>query len=349
MSLTPANSKMGRLHWAVGVSGNERRNSLGYATANVQMRAALEPHLIFDEAAPTALHFCYPDPAIFQPRAGQKQVLFTMYEHPDLSAEIRAALPQVDLVITPSRWSAEILKPAASCPVEVCPLGVDLLTFRHRPRSAAVGRPFRWLYVGAPNARKYTVLPEIFNALVKRSGNVMELYFKTTGVGVEALAELGGEGVEVEPGLWRADSLWLDVRFLSTSQLADVYAAADGFLLLHCGEGWGLTGLEAMATGLAPVITDYSGTQAYADARNSYPIPCTGRDVPLIDHRTRERRVQRLPWPDVHRTMDAMAEAILHPEARLVKGRAAARTARRFGWPQAGNRLFQILRGRGML
>ena len=60
---------------------------------------------------------------------------------------------------------------------------------------------------------------------------------------------------------------------LSRSDMRDLYATADAFVLPTRGEGWGVPVAEAMAMALPTIITNYSGPTAYATAHNAYLLP----------------------------------------------------------------------------
>ena len=69
----------------------------------------------------------------------------------------------------------------------------------------------------------------------------------------------------------------------------DVYGltgACDIYLSLHRGEGFGLGIAEAMSLGKAVVVTDYSSTVEFCNAKNSIPIPYSIDVVPedMHDH-----------------------------------------------------------------
>jgi len=64
-------------------------------------------------------------------------------------------------------------------------------------------------------------------------------------------------------------------------QIVAFYQAADVFVLPTRGEGWGRPILEAMATGLLVIATDWSGQTDYLNADNALPLKTKGiRPVP---------------------------------------------------------------------
>jgi glycosyltransferase involved in cell wall biosynthesis len=65
------------------------------------------------------------------------------------------------------------------------------------------------------------------------------------------------------------------------TQMVEWMHRADCFLFLSRSEGFGLTPVQAMATGLPLIVSDNSGMSEYCDDRFNYPIPC--REVPVPD------------------------------------------------------------------
>lgn len=66
--------------------------------------------------------------------------------------------------------------------------------------------------------------------------------------------------------------------FLEHTELLDFLRELDAFILPSRGEGFGLCGLEAMATGLPTVATNWSGPADYLDQEDSFPL-----DYDLVD------------------------------------------------------------------
>jgi glycosyltransferase involved in cell wall biosynthesis len=104
---------------------------------------------------------------------------------------------------------------------------------------------------------------------------------------------------------------------LRPERLAEVYRAADAFLLPSVGEGFPLSAQEAMASGLPVVLGD---DPAYASA-----VAGAGAGARLV--------------PPVGDAVAAALESLLSdPDARAEAGAAAARHARaEFSWPAAAD------------
>jgi glycosyltransferase involved in cell wall biosynthesis len=65
-------------------------------------------------------------------------------------------------------------------------------------------------------------------------------------------------------------------EFVSEADMPRLYRAADCFVLPTRGEGWGIPYMEAMASGLPVIATDWSAHLDYMDRDNAYLIPIDG-------------------------------------------------------------------------
>lgn len=322
-----------RIRWVGKVAHADKAlgNFVGYAVSNAELVKALEPHVVFDDDSDVVVTYGTPmDHA--HPGPEKHSVLFTMYESPDMPYEARIGLATADVIITPSRFCADLFRDQTSAPIYTCPLGVDTELFRFKSRSWRPGQPFRWLYVGAPNPRKFTELEQIYTLLLSKWPGA-QLYIKTTGADLEQLPEIlsSGRAREVQPGVLVGGNVVFDHRRLSREELVDLYHSANAFLFLHAGEGWGLTACEALATGLPVVLTDYSGVQEFADRSNSFPVKLSGR----VD--------RGYAWPDLEDSMRAVGEVMLDYPLALKRGKQGSRDMRRFTWGAAGRKLASIL------
>ena len=181
----------------------------------------------------------------------------------------------------------------------VCPLGVNLDLFR--PRQRPVDDIFRVVFVGQITQRKgISYLIEAFRrASIPRS----ELLLVGRPIG------------SVDP--WARIPRVKHVPFMPRSQLPAVYANADVYVLPSLAEGFGLTALEAMASGLPVVLSEHTfGTDVITDGVEGYVVPI--RDPESIAERLRLLAAD----PDVRHEM----------------GLAARSRAEQYSWEEAGRR-----------
>ncbi len=308
-------------------------NSYGYSMHNAMSRAALErAGVILDRDAAIMLHVA--PGHLFRPVEGRVNVLYTAWEMDVLPPRYVAAYDKADAVIVTARFLVDTVKRhLPEKPIFLCHEGVDVQAFPYQQRQKPKVMPFRFLWVGAPNARKGWEL--VLAAFAPFMGNEQfELYIKTTIT----------EKVE------RVRNVIFDSRNFTTEQLCALYHSAHAFVFPSFGEGFGLTMAEAMATGLAPIFTPWSSLPDLADASCGYPLP-----YKLIDAYVRgsggietvEPSPDAVPCKLAQADTEALARTMIRvyenwKEAQVKGERAAKRICSFFTWDRTGRRLREI-------
>jgi glycosyltransferase involved in cell wall biosynthesis len=118
----------------------------------------------------------------------------------------------------------------------------------------------------------------------------------------------------------------------------------DAFVLPSRGEGFGLCGIEAMATGLPLIATAWSGPTEYFDPADSYPLSYRLADPQRNQlHLTEPGRVRfHGLWaePDYEHLRALLRHVYEHPDEAAAKGRSAsARVVRDFTWQRVGRQV----------
>ena len=93
-------------------------NFYGYHQAIVRTRAAME-RLGAKWSAKSKIHFAYCAPHAYEYFPGKFNVLYTMYETPDIVPEARERVQKADLVIVPSKFCQSYFRKWTNKPVEV--------------------------------------------------------------------------------------------------------------------------------------------------------------------------------------------------------------------------------------
>jgi glycosyltransferase involved in cell wall biosynthesis len=212
--------------------------------------------------------------------AGRYRIAFFAWETTRIASRHYAALQGFDEIWAPSRWGRDVLVANGFAPdrVHVVPEGVatDLFTPAARPPE---GR-FRFLCVGKWEERKGIAgLVRCFSTTFAADEDV-ELVLHAhnpylPGFDLEQTLATLGLGAEHRPAI--RPSMPLD-----GPALAALYRDCHAFVLPTRAEGWGLPILEAMASGLPTIATDYSAQRDYLNERNGFPIR-VGAMIPVDD------------------------------------------------------------------
>jgi alpha-1,6-mannosyltransferase len=208
----------------------------------------------------------------------------------------RRSLRWVDRAVAPSGFAAEPIRAAGVADVRVVPHGVDLATFHPTRRPPAAGRRPLLVCVGRLSAEKQPELAvEAVRELVARRRQVRLLMIGAGGLG-DALRRRAA-GLPVAFGGHIADR----------DGLALLLAGADVALAPCGGESFGLSALEALASGTPVVATDRGGLAEVVDVAGG-----------------------RLAEPTPEAFADAVEALLASPE--VVRRRLARRRAEGFSW-----------------
>ena len=325
-----------RIVWATDYEGIG--NSFGYSIQNAGTRKALqEAGVAIAQDAPIAVHVA---PAhLFNPLPRRVNVLFTAWEMEELPPRYVRHMSKADTVVV----TASFLVPAVAgylpaMPIHLCHLGVDARAFRFVERRRPADRPFRFLWVGAPNARKgWEIVLEAFRPFA--GDKRFELYLKTTVTG------------KVE----RVKNVIFDSRRMDTQELAALYHSAHCFLFPSFGEGFGFTMAEAMATGLPVIYTPWSSLLDLAPLGAECGFPLRFAKIPVqVEPTGGLVKAGAVASPEAITTSIAQADAadlavqmteVWKNYTRAVKvgRRGAQRIRARFTWTQTARRMIEIL------
>lgn len=339
-----------RLHWVTEFE--PIANSFGYSVHNAKSReAAVRAGARLDDSADVAVHAC---PAHnFQPIAGKLNLIYLAWEAAQIPDAYRGMLAAADAICVTASFLVEPFRrmfPGLS--VHLVHDGIDGDEFPFLDRMAAKyrpnfrpayqgGRPFRFLWVGAPNARKgvFSVL-EAWRAFtegpgVERLANSVELYIKTS-LPIDA---------KNRQGVVRKGNVIIDDRRVSVRDLCGIYHRSHCFVFPSLGEGFGLTAAEAAATGLPVIYTPATALLDLfpPDAGDAYPVEFTWQPQTWTwDQMSVEAQVSVADTTDLARQMLLVSRN--HIEAFARGRRAAQRVRRDFSWDACGKTLLRVAR-----
>ena len=177
------------------------------------------------------------------------KIIYTMFESDKIPEDWVDYLHAADLVIVPSRWCQKVFKEGGVDSI-VVPLGYNDKVFTYKRRKKQ--DKYTFLHYDAFNARKghFEVL-EAFDQEFKHDEPV-KLILKTSREIV---------GVPIVPSQY--PNIEVVYGKVPEQELADLCYRSDAFVFPSRGEGFGITPLEAMATGLPAIIPNTHGISEY--------------------------------------------------------------------------------------
>lgn len=308
-------------------------NSLGYGLANRNLKTTL--YKLYDVESRNAPVVHFTNPQFFFRVPNRKNILFTMNEHEWLSEDYERAFHQADSIITVSNFCKKVFEKYTDKRIDVCPLGVDTSIWTAKKRIFKPGKEkFRWLYCGAPNLRKFSIMEEVWKIFLKDFADV-ELYIKTTGADIPE--ELGD--------IVRSNNWIVDNRKLPVKELVKLYHSAHAFLFLHLGEGWGQTAHESMATQMPLVVANHTGTMDFCNKLNSYLVRVDPGKIEVLVGKAGEVQTKEIDAgiPNIISAMTQMANVMYRYDKATDIARQAAKDARKLTWENSAKRLKEIL------
>ena len=323
-----------RVEWISPVNDKDIiGNSLGYGLANKNLKTALEKQNTLEWRKAPALHFVTPQ--FFFRIPNKKNYIMTMCEHEWLSDDYKIAFEKADAIITVSNFCKSVFERYTDKPIYVCPLGVDTSIWTAKKRVFKPGKQkFRWLYCGAPNLRKFSIMEEVWKIFLKDFADV-ELYIKTTGADIPE--ELGD--------IVHSNNWIIDNRKLNIKDLVKLYHSAHAMVFLHLGEGYGLTALEAMATQMPVVVSNHTGTLDFCNKTNSFPVSVDMGKIQVLVGKGGDVQTKEIDAgiPSIISAMTQMASVMYKYDKANDIARQAVKDARKLTWENAAKRLKEII------
>ncbi len=315
--------------------------------------AALRPLLAGELPGPAEVYVRMEWPPNWEAPPPGRWVVYQPWEFGSLPRDWVGPLAgPVDEVWVPSGWVRDCFV-ASGVPagkVFVVPHGVDPERFRPGlpPAALRTRKRFKFLFVGGTIYRKgVDLLLKTYARAFRREDDVC-LVVKDMGVGTF----YRGQTAEAAVARLRDDPAAPEVEYLD-GELADedvpgLYAACDCLVHPYRGEGFGLPIAEAMACGLAVIVTGYGAALDFCDEATAYLLPARVRRIGK--QRPGDPPTVAEPWlaePDRDALQALLRHVADHPDEARAKGAVAAEHIRsHFTWARAAEvaeaRLLQL-------
>ena len=330
----------------------------GFSIHRLKMRQALAAAgitLCFDpkDDFDVAVHIVRPD--YFRPISGKCNLLFTVCEMTEPTVDLSA---HPDVLVVPCEHNKNVFAKHYPGPIEICAEGIDPALFPfYQRKEPEPGEPFRFLFFGNDffGTRKGAgFIISAWNRWLQmgRMPQNCQLIIKTTGIPGPELQFYNAVNNEVRIDLGslpastpKLQGVVMDTRNLPVGELITLYGLAHAFVLPSCGEGWGLTLTEAMATGAPCIWTHWSAPLDYADESIGFPIT----DFKMIPF-WRDGRGVGVGDPDyfgaaaTETAIIQRMEQVYHGYDRALKlgKKASERMHARFKWSDAASAFINI-------
>lgn len=261
------------------------------------------------------------------------RLLYTMFESDKIPEEWPEYLNACDEVVVPSNWCADTFERAGVKRPTVIPLGYNDRVFKPVERDLPVdsGRPFTFIHYNSFNIRKgfFEVL-KAFSEEFKDTEPV-QLILKTTfdSTPVPILKSVY-PNIEVVTGK------------LTEAELFKLLARADCMVYPSRGEGFGITPLEAMATGMPAIVPNAHGISEYFNADYMLEVKADER-CPGLYNRFKGQDVGEMVVCDVDDLKRQMRYAYNHQAEMRELGQKAQEYVKKWTYRQTGRLWHELL------
>lgn len=262
----------------------------------------------------------------------QFRILFTMFESTKLPPDWRDYLEAADLILVPSKWCQQIFKDYGF-DARVIPLGFDptIYSYIDRPIPRDENKDFVFVHYNAFNLRKgFMELWEAFNRTFRKDEPV-KLLLKTT---------LKQIPLPITPSQY--PNVIIEQGPFEDWEMAKLLGRSHCFVYPGRGEGFGLTPLEAMATGCPAILPNATGMTEYFNSEYMYEVKVK-EWVPATYKRYKDVDVGKMALSDVEDLGRQMRWVYEHQEEAKEKGRRAAEYVKQWTWSATARMLKEVI------
>lgn len=256
------------------------------------------------------------------------RIIYTMFESDKIPDDWKDYLEAADMVIVPSKWCQEVFK-KAGVETKVVPLGYNDRVFKYvkRTNKRKQNKTFTFLHYNAFNIRKG--FAEVWKAFTEEfeKDEPVKLILKTTLNTIPLpITKQRYPNVEIinEP--------YTDL------QMQGLCERSDCFVFPSRGEGFGITPLEAMATGLSVIVPNAHGITEYFDGDLMYEVKIK-ETCPGLYSRYKGQDVGKMVICDVADLRRQMRYIYEHQDEAIQRSEKAAEYVKQWTFEQTAIKL----------
>lgn len=260
------------------------------------------------------------------------RIIYTMFESTKIPDDWKEYLEAADKVLVPSKWCQEVFL-KSGIETTVVPLGYDDNIFRYyeRPNKRKIKRDFVFLHYNAFNIRKGFL--ELFKAFTQEFDKTepVKMIFKTNlrSLPIPIVKE-------------KYPNIEIIHEEYSEKDLIDLIHRSDCFVFPSRGEGFGMTPLECMATGIPTIVPNAHGITEYFNSDYMYEVKVKEM-CPGIYQRYKNQDVGEMYVNDVEDLRKQMRYVYEHQDEALEKGRKASEYVKKWTWENTCIKLKGVL------
>lgn len=268
----------------------------------------------------------------------QVRLIMTMFESDKIPEDWPEYLKAAEEVIVPSKWCADVFA-KAGIKTTVVPLGYNDKAFKFIDRPVPVDisdpqdtKPFTFIHYDSFNIRKG--FSEVFKAFTEefQTNEPVKLILKTT-----ARRPL----IPILPSQY--PNIEVICEHLTEAELSSLLERSNCMVYPSRGEGFGITPLEAMATGLPAILPNKHGISEYFNAQYMLEVKADER-CPGLYGSFKGQDVGEMVVCDNDDLKRQMRYAYNHQKEMKELGRAASEYVKAYTYRATAEKLVAILK-----
>ncbi|MBO8126896.1 MAG: glycosyltransferase [Firmicutes bacterium] len=321
--------------------------------AHQKVRLSPEMQRIISEAEKTPSRPEYPVIQFrlanaFQPEPGRYVIGISMLESDRINESWVAGCNRIQEVWVPTKFNWETFTRSGAKNVVVMPLGVDVERFKPGlgpPLQFPFARSFKFLAMDWFLRKGPDLVVHAYFRGFRKSDDVLLVYKVKPEQKEAAFADIhkiaaNYGGIENTPPIAVMDTVY------AWDEIPHLYNSVDCFLLPTRGEGWSLPVVEAMASGLPVICTNWSGPTQFINDQNAFPLRIEGLE-PIPNFAFNEVCWQNGQWakPSLEHLVELMRYTYENREEARKRGqKARSDVVKDYSWQKVTERMNNRIR-----